>query len=185
MVIYDVDPDTSAHGVVKQSSTVTAPRAQWTTEGLTPSTDYEAAVTSYSDSCDENSRRAARKSFTTNATSSSEDPQKGGGRFEAKYIPNTPSGGRIVRVGNSTDIRVVWNRPPDADEHTCPHTDYEAELFRKNRLLETAEELTDRRYLFDSAYGQNLAKEYTAKIVSYSAECDEWSKELVITTTLP
>lgn len=178
MRIYDVDPYTSKRGVVKESAALTA--TEWTTDGLTPATDYRADVESYSDSCDNYSYRPARKKFTTNANSSPSDPQRSDD--EAKYVPTTPSGGRIERQG-TYNVRVWWNRPPNGGENTCSHTDYSVELFRGNRKMGEADEKTNRNHIFDSAYRAN--REYTLKVASYSAECDEWSRYLTVTTTLP
>lgn len=179
VVIYDVDPDTSVKGRVKESSTVTA--TEWTTDGLTPSTDYRANVQSYGISCDEYSR-PTKRTFTTNANSSPSDPQRSDS--EAKYAPTTPSGGRIERQGNY-NIRVFWNRQPDGGADTCAHSYYSVELFINGDEWDEQSEKTNRRHTFQDAYPNNPRdSEYTAEVASYSEECDEWSHYLVVTTTI-
>lgn len=179
VVIYDVDPDTSVKGRVKESSTVTA--TEWTTDGLTPSTDYRANVQSYGISCDEYSR-PAKRTFTTNANSSPSDPQRSDN--EAKYAPTTPSGGRIERQG-PYNLRVFWNRQPDGGEDTCAHSYYSVELFVNGEEWDEASGKTNRRHTFSDAYSASPRNsEYTAEVASYSEECDEWSHYAVVTTTI-
>ena len=161
---------------IRESDMMTV--TQWTLDGLTPNTNYRAAVISYSESCDEESN-SAKKDFTTNTSSSSSDPSRGAS--EAKYIPVSPSGVAIARQSTNS-IRVSWT-PAMSRANTCAHSEYSVSLDKDGTRVAEVDGITDTHRDFEGAY--TAGARYTAKVESYSGECDEWSDRARLSTTVP